>query len=56
MNTAQSFRSAQERKLNGPNGFKVSTLVKDGKLVFRSYWRVATDHAPGHCLKVTYHA
>jgi hypothetical protein len=55
-NTAESFLSAEERKRNGYNGFKVTTrLDAENRPTFRSYWRFGTDRYPAFCIKLTYH-
>lgn len=58
MNSADSFIELHDRKVNGPKGYKTTTMTRPVNGVerpyFRSYWRSATAYAPGFNFQVHY--
>lgn len=59
MSSADTYAELQDRKVNGPKGFKTTSrsvaLGSSQRLIVKMYWRAKTDLAPGFAFQVTYH-
>lgn len=59
MSTADTFNELQDRKVNGPKGYKTTlrsvAFGSSQQPICKTFWRATTDYAPGFNFKVTYY-